>query len=240
MQALSRHLRPAPYPYGLLTLRLLGKLGGKNRRFLREPIDVCNEAMILDTRGFPLSLRGTWQSSESDPPEEALKISSCGFTLPLPLARCVETLKLLAATEGAKETERKALAPSEMDGAQPVLWNESEKLWNMNVEDVDFSVYCQDVMEATRKSQALATFRVILSALAATLPVIDATNCTFEDSEVAGSDVSDKMELDGETESTGLSYNTDQIESRNKEFVNMSLGVMYACIVESTWAKKHS
>jgi hypothetical protein len=28
MQSLSSHLRPAPYPYGLLTLRLLGKLSG--------------------------------------------------------------------------------------------------------------------------------------------------------------------------------------------------------------------
>jgi hypothetical protein len=36
------HLRPAPYPYGLLTLRLLGKLGGKNRKVLREPIDICD------------------------------------------------------------------------------------------------------------------------------------------------------------------------------------------------------
>ena len=36
MRSLSRHLQPAPYPYGLLTLRLLGKLGGKNREFLRD------------------------------------------------------------------------------------------------------------------------------------------------------------------------------------------------------------
>jgi hypothetical protein len=42
MKALSMHLRPAPYPYGLLTLRLLGKLGGKNRKVLREPIDICD------------------------------------------------------------------------------------------------------------------------------------------------------------------------------------------------------
>ena len=38
MMALTHHLRPAPYPYGLLTLRLLGKFGGKNRVFLRELI----------------------------------------------------------------------------------------------------------------------------------------------------------------------------------------------------------
>ena len=35
MTALSKHLRPAPYPYGMLALRVLGKMGGRNRRFLR-------------------------------------------------------------------------------------------------------------------------------------------------------------------------------------------------------------
>ena len=35
MKSLCKHLRPAPYPYGMLSLRLLGKLGGRNRRFLR-------------------------------------------------------------------------------------------------------------------------------------------------------------------------------------------------------------
>ncbi|KAM6591803.1 hypothetical protein CsatA_014408 [Cannabis sativa] len=36
--ALWSHLRPAPYPWGAKALQLLGKLGGRNRRFLREPL----------------------------------------------------------------------------------------------------------------------------------------------------------------------------------------------------------
>jgi len=40
MLSLSKHLQPAPYPYGLIAVRLLGKLGGKNRRFLREPMNL--------------------------------------------------------------------------------------------------------------------------------------------------------------------------------------------------------
>ncbi|CAI9763537.1 unnamed protein product [Fraxinus pennsylvanica] len=32
------HLRPAPYPWGGKSLQLLGKLGGRNRRFLKEPL----------------------------------------------------------------------------------------------------------------------------------------------------------------------------------------------------------
>ncbi|XP_051127175.1 transcription-associated protein 1-like isoform X2 [Andrographis paniculata] len=36
--ALWSHLKPAPYPWGGKSLQLLGKLGGRNRRFLKEPL----------------------------------------------------------------------------------------------------------------------------------------------------------------------------------------------------------
>ncbi|CAN0536412.1 unnamed protein product, partial [Ectocarpus sp. 12 AP-2014] len=38
MTALCANLRPAPFHYGTIALRLLGKLGGRNRRFLSEPM----------------------------------------------------------------------------------------------------------------------------------------------------------------------------------------------------------
>lgn len=42
--ALWSHLRPAPYPWGGKCLQLLGKLGGRNRRFLKEPLALeCKE-----------------------------------------------------------------------------------------------------------------------------------------------------------------------------------------------------
>ncbi|GKV51280.1 hypothetical protein SLEP1_g57947 [Rubroshorea leprosula] len=42
--ALWSHLRPAPYPWGAKVLQLLGKLGGRNRRFLKEPLALeCKE-----------------------------------------------------------------------------------------------------------------------------------------------------------------------------------------------------
>ncbi|KAM1426046.1 hypothetical protein TB2_017954 [Malus domestica] len=40
------HLRPAPYPWGAKALQLLGKLGGRNRRFLKEPL-------ALECKGNP-------------------------------------------------------------------------------------------------------------------------------------------------------------------------------------------
>ncbi|KAL8472429.1 hypothetical protein ACS0TY_029584 [Phlomoides rotata] len=42
--ALWSHLRPPPYPWGGKSLQLLGKLGGRNRRFLKEPLALeCKE-----------------------------------------------------------------------------------------------------------------------------------------------------------------------------------------------------
>ena len=42
--ALWSHLRPSPYPWGAKALQLLGKLGGRNRRFLKEPLSLeCRE-----------------------------------------------------------------------------------------------------------------------------------------------------------------------------------------------------
>lgn len=42
--ALWSHLRPPPYTWGTKSLELLGKLGGRNRRFLKEPLALeCKE-----------------------------------------------------------------------------------------------------------------------------------------------------------------------------------------------------
>ncbi|KAF6164802.1 hypothetical protein GIB67_015980 [Kingdonia uniflora] len=42
--ALWSHLRPEPYPFGKSAMQLLGKLGGRNRRFLKEPLVLeCKE-----------------------------------------------------------------------------------------------------------------------------------------------------------------------------------------------------
>jgi hypothetical protein len=37
MQAIWRHIRPLPYPHGPQAARILGKLAGRNRRFLQHP-----------------------------------------------------------------------------------------------------------------------------------------------------------------------------------------------------------
>jgi len=79
MVALSQHLRPAPYPYGLLTLRLLGKLGGRNRVFLRQ----SRQSLEGCLRPSLLSLKSVFGAQ--------VKVS-----LPLNVSRCVEILRTVA------------------------------------------------------------------------------------------------------------------------------------------------
>lgn len=40
IEALNSHLIPPPYPYGELAMRILGKIGGRNRQYLMDPLDL--------------------------------------------------------------------------------------------------------------------------------------------------------------------------------------------------------
>lgn len=80
MQALSRHLRPAPYPYGLPTLRLLGKLGGKNRQFLRFPMELSSKSEPTHVVHF----ESNWKVAGDN--HHAIR-------LPLPIESCVRLLR---------------------------------------------------------------------------------------------------------------------------------------------------
>ncbi len=105
MTALSIHLQPAPYQYGLLTLRLFGKLGGKNRRFLRELSDVVSAEETQDDEPV-LSVEYFWDNSQPTALKMHQQEDSSGevqphqsptkHSLQLPLDRAVQTLKIIA------------------------------------------------------------------------------------------------------------------------------------------------
>ena len=65
IETLCSHLHPPPYPYGMLAMRLLGKLGGRNRRFLIEPINLS----YTDHQGPGVALELHWstETRENDP-----------------------------------------------------------------------------------------------------------------------------------------------------------------------------
>ena len=81
-----------------LCLRLIGKLGGKNRLFLREILaQNCEGNESIAPR--QLSLGCEWQSlsQQSDlMSDDEPKVCSSSFLLPLPLDRAVDVLRLVA------------------------------------------------------------------------------------------------------------------------------------------------
>lgn len=73
--ALCSHLQPPPYPYGMLAMRLLGKLGGRNRRFLKEP-----HSIPLNQYPNPgVSINVPWKELE-------------GKSLSIPLDMCIHNV----------------------------------------------------------------------------------------------------------------------------------------------------
>ncbi|OQR95529.1 phosphatidylinositol kinase (PIK-L3) [Thraustotheca clavata] len=48
IEALNSHLHPPPYPYGELAMRILGKIGGRNRQFLTDAIHVEHKSTNID------------------------------------------------------------------------------------------------------------------------------------------------------------------------------------------------
>lgn len=60
MEALWTHLKPLPYPHqpSHTTLRILGKLGGRNRRFLEPPKNLKNDNMQADDPVVMIEING--------------------------------------------------------------------------------------------------------------------------------------------------------------------------------------
>ena len=130
MVALCSHLRPAPYPYGLISIRLLGKLGGNNRKFFREPMDFYannDEGNSISQLNLECSWRElkTMVSSNCNDPASLSKKnlndeSLCDenddkLTLPLDkaISIAVETLKRVADAPHLKASAKPPISDSE-------------------------------------------------------------------------------------------------------------------------------
>lgn len=236
MKALSTHLRPAPYPYGLLTLRLLGKLGGKNRRVLREPMDIKDPASFkVHARSLriPFSWSTEHESMETDPPLEEGQTqgeTKGNYTLPLSIESCVELIKrILLLSEMEKDVEPGNKATTE----SAILWKDSEKLWDIPIEETDLMPYCLDVMRLTQKDQvesALAILRVALNEMIAVedfdLETLDVSASVPETS---------REKAPQEEEAISRSCVPDSFSRRgsDKDFELVSFGLMLSCAIES-------
>ena len=152
MQSLSRHLRPAPYPYGLLTLRLLGKLGGNNREFLREPIPLQMHECLEDSPTVLIQCQ--W-------PDDC---QAGTIDLKLPLGRIMKVLEMISqrpSDTANEEGEDKALQISENNKRAVLKWCDSERLWTESLVEIDFAAYNSDVVDTTLRSQAAACLTIV-------------------------------------------------------------------------------
>lgn len=254
MTALSSHLRPAPYPYGLLTLRLLGKLGGKNRCFLREPLDVSS-AMPLSRENLILSIPCSWSSDDAsdqlahDEKSEKMTIDSSGLDsfmkrthatddehrVTLPLERAVEVLQQVASSAWKKEASEKEETTSGDDSHLiKVRWEENHKLGSLVADRIDLSQYCADVTEQTKRDQAEAAFRVIRSALAMILHLPDRSEDICLEPELSKelaseSELSDSVDYESDTDFT-KSFNNRAVRTEKLKII--CKGFMYASAID--------
>ena len=195
MTALTSHLRPAPYPYGLLTLRLLGKLGGKNRLWLGEaiPVPISNVCVVNEVP--VLAIRCEWNptyfynrggegSGDEDSTNSVEGKDAGRFALPLPLERAVSILRAVSCASSNRpapslpvhrdvEVSKKEQLNESLGSATtcfPLQEPDFLSLYNStDVESVDLSRYCGGVLADTKHSQACAALRVIRCGLFAVI-----------------------------------------------------------------------
>lgn len=163
MASLAEHLKPSPYPYGMLCLRLLGKLGGKNRLFLDEVVSLASKDKMSKAEvSIPFEWHLESKSQDSLVPQT--------FPLKLPLERavgilqCVTSAPYFVASENEDMTTRLPLdSQSEYFKA----------LFHQPAETLDLNSYAVKLMEKTKSEQAKSAFTIIRGALTSVLDVID-------------------------------------------------------------------
>lgn len=213
MKALSIHLRPAPYPYGLLTLRLLGKLGGKNRRVLREPIAIAEPEIIAQNAMESMSMEFTWSAKATEGGEgDSNEGVGSTFKLDLPIQRCFELLKTYSTGEEllSKEVECK---PRDVTA-----------LLSNDVGDLDLLGYCADVSKETTLCQVKAAIQVLRSALTKIIDVSDGAlaNVDYNGKKVEGDERVGSGTFDMQTIASSLA-------KFNNEFKIIATGLMFGC-----------
>ena len=168
MLSLTKHLRPAPYPYGLLTLRLLGKLGGMNRHFLTQPMDIepDNSLKVTD-----LSFECSWPSSDDGDSAHSLKEEQKHnfdmFAMPLPLQHALKVLKLIV--NAPEPSKQKKVVQQDCQFNRDSL--DVALSGKVKMENLDLDAYKIHCLEEIKTHQAKAAFTVLQSALAAIVDI---------------------------------------------------------------------
>lgn len=224
---LTSHLRPAPYPYGLLALRLLGKLGGKNRRFLRNEIvlpSMCTEAALAD-----LSMECQWPScieSWKSPKNEEANLSG-KFSVRLPLDSAVRALKT-AAQINFKTL--KSVREREEDGEFGVVLRQISRnsLMTESIDVIDLATYCYDVAVDTVNDQSRSAVCVLGTVLAELLDLDQMPPDLARIEQRAGSDT-DSPGQEEQTRGSG----TSSVQQKSECLKTIMKGFLFGLSVDS-------
>jgi hypothetical protein len=149
------------------------------------------------------------------------------YTLPLSIESCVELIKrILLLPEMEKDVEAGDKATE-----SPLSWKDSEKLWDIPIEETDLMPYCLDVMRLTQKDQvesALAILRVALNEM------IVVESFDLESLNISAS-VPETTRDKAAQEANPRCGVPDSFSRRgsDKDFELVSFGLMLSCAIES-------
>merc|ERR1711865_464815 len=124
-----------------LTLRLLGKLGGKNRRVLREPMDIEDIKTSSESSVEQIGLDFMWSATarktfmEIDAPEND-STQKLMFKIHLPIQRCLKLLKRISYVK-ILDPELTTLTEKNLK-----KWQDVSVLLSKNTGDIDLHLYC--------------------------------------------------------------------------------------------------
>ncbi|KAI9995811.1 hypothetical protein PInf_012879 [Phytophthora infestans] len=78
IEALNTHLIPPPYPYGELAMRILGKIGGRNRQYLMDPLNLDYHEHSFTGLTFTFQWGGDGDSMDVDMEGDGVALASGG------------------------------------------------------------------------------------------------------------------------------------------------------------------
>ena len=198
MISLCNHLRPAPYAYGLLSLRLLGKLGGKNRQFLSCMMD----SSLEDGWDVPaFEIKCSWKRSkdavlentqddkmdaDDDKTNEGKEEELDRFTLPLDdvIVSAANVLKRVACApkliiSKKDEDSNKANEQENKESSKDNFPRTCDAVIKAKMELTDLPKHSIQIMEDTKQQQSDAALTILRGALASIINVPTDTSIPY-------------------------------------------------------------
>ncbi|KAG7387202.1 hypothetical protein PHYPSEUDO_014594 [Phytophthora pseudosyringae] len=78
IEALNTHLIPPPYPYGELAIRILGKIGGRNRQYLMDPLNLDYHEHAFTGLTFTFQWGEDGERMDIDMKGDGVTLTQCG------------------------------------------------------------------------------------------------------------------------------------------------------------------